>query len=52
MGWNQILAMKKAAQQSEKVERTDCPTCGWPLEGTGRGKHCGFCGWIDRLAIK
>jgi len=43
-----ILAMKKACEELEPYQRTDCPQCGWPLELSQDGiLHCKFDGWTD-----
>jgi len=50
MGWDQLLEMKKAAEEQAPKERTLCPNCAYPLEESEiRGKHCQFCGWTEQL---
>lgn len=45
---DEILAWKKAAEQTPPAEVTDCPVCGWPLNKTDNVKHCPYCGWTDK----
>jgi len=48
MAWEQLLAIKKAAQEEVK-EISSCPECGDVLETHPDGrKHCVFCGWVKR----
>jgi len=50
---DEILAWKKACEEQQPYERSDCPLCGWTLEKTEDGTlHCKFCGYTNRLAVK
>jgi predicted RNA-binding Zn-ribbon protein involved in translation (DUF1610 family) len=50
---NEITAAKKAVENQEPYQRTDCPNCGDTLEKTKEGTlHCPFCGWVDFLLIR
>ncbi len=45
---DEILAWKKAAEETPPEELTDCPNCGWTLEKSPKGiLHCPFCGWAN-----
>lgn len=47
---DEILQMKKAAEETQPIRRTECPVDYHPLEKTEDGiLHCPFCGWTDRL---
>jgi len=45
---DEILAWKKAAEETPSVELTECPVCDWPLNKTDKGVlHCPFCGYTN-----
>jgi len=42
---DEILAWKKAAEQTPPEPLTNCPVCDWTLLETDKGLHCPFCGY-------
>jgi len=53
MGWDQILEMQKGSREAPLKERTDCPSCGWPLVKNTRGiLGCTYCGWRSAIELR
>ena len=49
----EILAMRKACEEMQPYQRSDCPFCGYPLETAADNLiHCRFCGCADQHPIK
>lgn len=48
----EIMAMRRSVEQQQAYQRSDCPTCGWPLDVSFDGiLHCIFDGWTDQQYI-